>query len=297
MRSPARLVLVLLVSAAALAATDLKPATLSAWNGYIKTAAASSDGPFLWSVRDPARLEKVLNGEIVTAEMRPSREPIPHGLIHDWIAAVYIPGATLPDVVNLLRDYNHYSDYYAPTITRSQLVCQDDAGDQFSIRYTHKVLIVTATLDACYSATYQQPDPAHWLSIAHSTRVQEIHNFGDSEQVLPPDDGHGYLWRIFSLTRVQQTSGGVIVEQEVIGLSRTIPAALRWLIAPAVERASRELIVTSLTRTRTAVLARCNSNPAADSATASSRRPPSPQPSIPAAKASVPPPVSSFRDR
>lgn len=288
MKSTLRTFLLFSLGAALLPAASLKPATLAGWNAYIEAAAQPSDGPFLWASRDPGRVQRLLQGEIVAQELKPEgRAEVPHALVHDWIAAVYIPGASLPNVLSILRDYDHYSNYFGPTITQSQLICSDQAGDHFSVRYTRKVLIVSATLDACYVATYQQPDPTRWISVARSVKVQEIHKFGDSEQVLPPDDGHGYLWRIFAITRAEQTPTGVIVEQEVVGLSRTIPAALRWLVAPAVERTSRDLIVVSLGQTRSAVLSRLNLDPPCDSIANSTQRP-APKPTLPAA-------VKSFR--
>lgn len=50
-----------------------------------------------------------------------------------------------------------------------------------------------------------------------------------------------------------ERDGGVYVEFEAIGLSRDIPASMRWLIDPIVRRVSRRSLLTSLQQTEKAV--------------------------------------------
>ena len=91
-------------------------------------------------------------------------------------------------------------------------------------------------------------------SLSTSVRVQEIADYGKpSEHVLPEDHGPGYVWRTFSVTRLEQRDGGVYVEMEMIGLSRGIPWAFRWLIQPLAERLPRNILRTTLKDTRDAV--------------------------------------------
>ncbi len=93
-----------------------------------------------------------------------------------------------------------------------------------------------------------------WYSTAHSTRVQEIRHYGrPDEQELPPNQGTGYIWRLYSLARFEERDGGVYIELEAIALSRDIPIALRWVADPIVRRVSRNTLLISLQQMEEAV--------------------------------------------
>src|ERR1700743_2091067 len=87
-----------------LAAMNLQPDTLRAWDNYIHNAdslmQSRLDGqrPFLWTDEAPGRRARLDRGEIVVAPFigRGTRN-IADGLIHDWIGAVFIPNATIED--------------------------------------------------------------------------------------------------------------------------------------------------------------------------------------------------------
>jgi hypothetical protein len=84
--------------------------------------------------------------------------------------------------------------------------------------------------------------------------VQEIHNYGHpNETKLPPSEGTGYLWQIYSVARFEERDGGVYMELEAIALSRDIPAAIRWIVDPIVRRISKNALLTSLRQTAEAV--------------------------------------------
>lgn len=57
-----------------------------------------------------------------------------------------------------------------------------------------------------------------------------------------------------SASRNFERDGGVYIELEAIGLSRDIPASLRWIVVPIVRRVSRGPLSTSLQQTENAVL-------------------------------------------
>jgi hypothetical protein len=71
--------------------------------------------------------------------------------------------------------------------------------------------------------------------------------------MLPEDHGPGYVWRTFSVTRLEQLDGGVYIEMEMTDLSRGIPWEFRWLVQPLAERLPRSMLVTTLRETRDAV--------------------------------------------
>ena len=49
----------------------------------------------------------------------------------------------------------------------------------------------------------------------------------------------GYLWRLNAYWRYQQVAGGVLMEYEIVTLSRSVPLLLRWMVAPIINRESR----------------------------------------------------------
>jgi len=71
---------------------------------------------------------------------------------------------------------------------------------------------------------------------------------------LKEGEGSGVIWRLFSIARYLERDGGVYIELEAIGLSRDIPASLRWIVEPIVRRVSRGSLSTSLQQTENAVL-------------------------------------------
>ena len=94
---------------------------------------------------------------------------------------------------------------------------------------------MTAALDLEYEAQYYRIGEHRWYSVARSTSVREIQNYGQpGERMLPAHDGNGFVWRAFGILRLDESDGGVYLEQERIALSRSIPPSLRWLVEPFV---------------------------------------------------------------
>ncbi len=83
-------------------------------------------------------------------------------------------------------------------------------------------------LDSEYESSYIQLDERRWYSVSSMIRVQEIEDYGQPGQhKLPPDEGHGYIWRMCSLSQLEERDGGVYVDEELMALSRDMPAALQ----------------------------------------------------------------------
>src|SRR5260370_36030615 len=92
--------------------------------------------------------------------------------------------------------------------------------------------------------------------MSQSGRTQQIKDYGrPSERALPPDDGDGYLWRLYGITSFEERDGGVLIENESIGVSRDIPVSVRWLVNPIVTHLPRDSVPTGLRQTRDVVSA------------------------------------------
>lgn len=245
----------------ALHAANLKSETVAAWNDYLETANANLQervrpgANFLWTFEDAERTRRVRSGEIVVAPA-PGHNPskVPGGLIHHWMGAMFLPGLKLDDVLEVTRDYDHYKDYYSPSVIESKTVARDSVRDEFSMRIMNKAFFLKTALDADYQATNVRVDDHRFYSVSRTTRVQEIEDCGQSnEHRIPEGEGGGYIWKLFSIARFDQRDGGVYVEFEAIALSREIPAAARFFVDPIVRRVSRNSLLTSLQQTEEAL--------------------------------------------
>ncbi len=254
-------VLLLLSGDAASHAAELKSETLKAWDVYIRGVNSRMqkrrqvDSRFLWIDEAADRSRRVREREILVepvGERNPKR--VPDGLIHDWIGAAFIPNARIKDVIAVIRDYGRYKEFYRPSVIDSKRLGQVGAQDKFSMRLLNNAVLSKVALDSEYEATFVPVDEKRSYGVAYTTRVQEIENVGQAdERELPPDEGNGYIWRLYSLFRLEERDGGVYFEIEAVALSRDIPLAVRWMVDPIVRHVSRGSLLTTLEQTCAAV--------------------------------------------
>jgi hypothetical protein len=260
------LILLTLFSPATVRAASLEPATSKAWEEYIESAnkrmeqRAAPGKFFLWVDEMPDRLAAVRAGEIVVSPIGPQNpKKVASGLIHDWIGAAFIPRVTLNDVMAVARDYARYKEVYQPTVVDSKAIATGETKDRYSMLLMNKSPFLKTAFDSDYESSYVQVDDRRAYSVTRTTRVQEIEEYGSpAQRLLREGEGSGVLWRLFGITRFVQRDGGVYVELEVIGLSRDIPASLRWLVEPIVRRVSRASLSVSLRQTESAVRLRAD---------------------------------------
>jgi hypothetical protein len=252
---------VLLAGASRAGNINLKPETVEAWDGYVRTVSEgmrerlSPNRQFLWMEESPERFASVRHGEIVVSPAAPQiPRKVPSGLIHDWIGAAFIPNTTLDEVIEVLRDYARYKDRYKPSAIDSKTISLSPKEDRFSVLLMNKSLILKTALDSEYKSTTVRIDPRRAYGITQSTRIQEIQDYGTADaHKLPVDQGTGLIWRLFSIARYEERNGGVYMEVEALALSREVPFALRWMVDPIVRRVSRSSLTTSIEQTRESV--------------------------------------------
>jgi hypothetical protein len=248
-----------LVAPAVSRGAELQEETLKTWDAYVQAAnlqmGSRLRGSFLWVDEAPDRLDRVRQGEILVASVgQQNPKPVPSGLIHDWIGAAFIPDTRLEDLLSTVRDYGDYKEFYKTTVVDSKSLGTDGACDTYSMRVVNKETVAETALDMEYETCYYQTDKRQWYSITHTRRVQEIRHYGKSnEQELPPDQGSGFVWRLYSVARFEQRDGGIYVELEAIALSRDVPGALRWVVNPIVRRVSKNSMLVSLQQMKEAV--------------------------------------------
>ncbi|MFZ0962582.1 MAG: hypothetical protein WAO35_16930 [Terriglobia bacterium] len=259
--TPGLAILFLLVAPALSSAVELKPETLRAWDAYVGAAKArmekraSGQAPFLWVDDERDLAQRVRAGEVLVGPANgDSPHPAPHGLIHDWIGAVFIPKAHLDDVMAVLDDYGHYPDFYKPMVAKSRLLEKTPDHEKVTLLMVQKAYGVTGAVETDDQIRIARLDAHRAYSWSISVRVQEIAGYGQSsERLLPEDRGPGYVWRTFGETRLEERDGGVYVEMEMTDLSRDIPLWYRWLVQPLAEHLPRTVLRGTLQDTRDAV--------------------------------------------
>jgi hypothetical protein len=232
---------------------------LEAWQEYIRSARIRMqehlrpESQFLKIGEDS--LSMLRSGVIlVLPGGSQSVKKVPSGVIHDWLGPAFVANTTLNEVLSFVRDYGRYKEFYAPTVIDSRALARGGSRDRFSMVLMNKSLFLKAALDTDYQCTYVRLSNRRWYGTTESTRVQEIENYGAaSQRALREGEGSGFIWRLFSITRIEERDGGVYIELEAIALSRDIPSSLRWIIEPIVSRISRNSLTTSLRQTEAAV--------------------------------------------
>lgn len=258
-------------AAETLEAAELKQETSNAFSRYIvlteeRMARSLEDGDSLYSMAGKPELQRealrtrLRQGEIIidqTETLDGERTiQMPGGLVHHWIALGFIPGVNLNQTLALLQDYEQYPVIYRPDVKRSKLLSADGTHFNVYLRLYQKS-IVTAEFNAEFEVTYFRVDERHAQSRSHSKRIAEIENPGlPKERERPVGNDRGFLWRLYSYWRIEERDGGVYVELESIGLSRSVPMIFAWLVNPLLKSLPRSYLTRVLNSTRTALTER-----------------------------------------
>ncbi|GIU73418.1 MAG: hypothetical protein KatS3mg004_0505 [Bryobacteraceae bacterium] len=179
-----------------------------------------------------------------------------HGLIHDWLGAVFVPGATVEDALGVLRDVPHYPEIYSGDIVEARILSSSGNRRRVLFRVVKKK-VITVVLETEYDVEDRFFAGGVAQMWSRSTRVAEVENAGKpDERVKPPDTGWGFLWRLNSYWHLEERSGGLLMECRAVSLTRDVPAALAWIIRPMVTSLPREALSGTLVKTRAEVARR-----------------------------------------
>jgi hypothetical protein len=242
-------------------AATLKPETKAAWDAYLEEANAAMQARlqpgahFLWIDDEPDRAENIRKKGPYISPVGPHiPKKVPSGLIHDWLGVGFIPNVKIEDLLLIVRDYDRYKEIYRPGVLDSASRSTDGVKDLFFLRLANRSVVAKTALDTECEASYFRVDDRHWYGVSNTIQIREVDKFGTPEQhTLPEDEGTGLIWRLSSITRLEERDGGVYAELEAIALSRDIPAAFRLFVTPIVRRVSRDSLATSLHQTKVAL--------------------------------------------
>ncbi len=236
----------------------LAPKTLEAYRNYVRNVDTElvshwqgrSDTALALDGR-PDEKAKVHNGEFAVWEPAvANRGAVPDGMIHDWIGAMYLPGAKVADVLLGIDDWKDQKRFY-PEVVDSKLISRqgDSVVGYWRLRRTK---FITVVLDVDLLSKVKNYGAVSTVTTT-TTRVSEVLNPGGmNEKVLPSGEGHGYLWAFDAFWTLRQEQDGVFAECRTISLSRTIPPSLAWMVAPLIDSMPRESLLSTLRGTRKA---------------------------------------------
>ncbi len=219
-------------------AARLTPETARAFDRYIELTEAQlaetrTSSPFLWVDSHPDARQNVRNGQTVVESLQTTDhgKPIrvPGGLIHDWLGAVFIPGASIAGMRSVLDDYDDYKRIYKPDVLDAKLLSHTGDRSRVFLRLYKKQFLTLV-----YNTEYQvRPDsisPERFENISRSVRIAQVRDPARSyADEYPPGDDDGFLWRLNSYWRFEQADGGVYAQCRAISLSRGIPFGFGWL--------------------------------------------------------------------
>lgn len=184
----------------------------------------------------------------------------PGGMIHHWEAVSFVPAAKLDDVLRILEDYDHHSEYYKPDVERSKMLQHDGDHYRAFLRFRrHKV--ITVVLNTTHDVHYFRDSATRAHSRSSAIKISEVENAGrDDEREKPVGDDNGFLWRMETWWRMEERDGGVFLQSEVVSLTRDIPTGLGWMIGPFVSSIPKESLAFTMEATRRAVISQNRNN-------------------------------------
>jgi len=265
---PLSLIFLAVLTAGEASASELKPRTVKAFDHYEQLTEArvrselSTPGQFLAieslpEVQKEEEISHIKSGQVyvrtLSTKENDKKIEMPDGLVHHWLAIGFIPKARLEQVLQVTQDYAHHADFFKPDVQRSELLSHD--GEHYRVYFRfYRHAIVTAVYNTQFDIDFTQTDPTHEYSFARAARIAEVRNPGEkdeSERLVGND--RGFLWRLDLYTRYLETSDGVFVQIEFLGLSRGVPAVFAWLVNPYVKSVPREYLTNYVNQLKKAV--------------------------------------------
>jgi hypothetical protein len=253
-----RAVALAFLSVVSASAATITPETMQRWDQYVAFAkillANQTTHPdtLLEVECRPHDIEKLKAGNILAVRAENGgMVPVPHGLIHHWIGTVFIPNTDAQSVLNVLQDYDSYSQTYAPAVASSKLLTRKQDDFTYEMRLVEKGFGIKTALIGRFHSHYAQVDDVSGFSATDTEDLAEIDSPGTpAEHRMTTAEAHGFVENVFTVVRYRQRDGGVYLEVETMTLSREIPASVRWFVGPIVQNFSRDVMTDTLTRLR-----------------------------------------------
>ena len=257
---PAALAAVLATgNVAGLGAAELKDKTVAAWERYVEAterriAVELEDGERFLAQEfgpDAARARRaLLAGEVLVDSMETRdadgrKIEVPSGAIHHWRGSILIPAVTLDEFLHGIM-HEVGPEELKDDVLDSRLIASDGNRREVFLKLRRRS-VVTVHYNTEHRVEYTRQGAGQASSRSVSTRIAELEDVGSpAEREKPIGRDRGFLWRLNAYWRYQQVEGGVIVECESVTLSRGIPAVVRWMVRPIINRTARSVMSETL---------------------------------------------------
>jgi hypothetical protein len=253
-----RLVLVIAVvaSSSMAHAAELSPAAIAAWDAYVKTVEARrqrevpESGRFLAAdfKSDPASLRHTLRRGVTVIEQideGADSAAASGSTIHHWRGLILVRGVSLRHILDALRNPQQHG-YKPPDVLKWRLLERRGDWERVFLRIQRQE-IVTAVFNTQHDVQFTWHSATSASSRSVATRIAEVED-ADAPDAgeKPPGRDRGFLWRMNSYWRYQETADGVLVELESVTLSRSVPTLLKPLAGPIISRVARESVERTL---------------------------------------------------
>ncbi len=254
-------------AAAGAYSAELEPETVAAWESYVafteaRIATELDDGrdgrngqrflvmDFLDGAERAECRRRLQSGEVcvlkrTTLDDEGKTIPVPGGMIHHWYGTVLVPDVALTSVLDYVQNYDDSARFY-PEVEDSRLLDRDEDVFEIFLRLKRKK-IITVHYNTEHQVTYRAHSDTRASSKSVATRIREISSPDkNNESEKPLGDDRGFLWGLNSYWRFEQTEYGTVVECESVSLSRSVPAAARWLVKAYIDSVPRESLESTL---------------------------------------------------
>ena len=249
-------------------AQEIPSAAQPGWAAYIadteqqRNEDVAPGAPFLSldtsEVEDIRRCRAVVyTGEVCTASLKDtdrsrSLMDVEDALVHHWYATALVRAATLSDTLDFVEAYELYPQHF-DEVNSVDVLERGAASLRARLRITRKkVLTVHYNIDQ--HAVFTRHSDTRASARIVTTRIRELDDVGRPEEREKPfGDDRGFLWALNAYWRYEEVDVGVILEAEVVSLSRRVPWALRWMVGPFVDSVPRESLEATLGGIRAAV--------------------------------------------
>jgi putative flippase GtrA len=237
----------LLVAVAPVVDAGPGASTLAAWRDYearvdLRYKAASSSGGQFFALDDDNQSRgwrnDVLHGQPRTIKI--DAPSVDDGKIHHWVGAIFVPGTTVSALIDRLeQNAGHESEHYEDVLA-SRLIARN--GDHVQVYMKlRRTNLITVSYNTEHSVDYRRITTERASARSVATKIAELADAGTPhEREKPATEDNGFLWRLNAYWRYEAVPGGVLVECESVSLSRPVPALLRPVANPIVDRIARE---------------------------------------------------------
>jgi hypothetical protein len=245
-------------------AAQLTAETRRAWQRYVAATEARIDrelrtpGRFLAldfdepADRKRARAE-LRDGSVVIRNMKgEDGVELPSGTLHHWRGAVFVPGATVDEILQAVADPTGARAHRQEDVIETRVLSRSPNAMRVFLKLQRRV-IVSVAYNTEHDVVYRTHGSGRASSRSVATRIAEVANLGGpDEHERPLGVDRGFLWGLNSYWRYEAVQGGVVVELESLTLSRHVPWGVGAVVRPLVDQVARE----SLTRTLVALRGR-----------------------------------------